>query len=218
MAKELPYFRFTVQDWQNGKISLESYELKGLFIDVCGYYWINDCHLTLAILNKKFSNATNLLQQLIELGILKHENRHDKVEIEFLNIQYDLLSEKRKRRQDAGSKGGNAKAKLKQKGSYKDKDKDNNKDNNRDFVDLLFLESFESWMMYKKQRNEAYKSIESEKAFYNKLLKLSNNNPVNAKSIIETSMANNWAGIFELKEQSKPQQLNRVVSKAKDLG
>ena len=129
MAKELPYFRFTVQDWQNGKISLESFELKGLFIDVCGYYWINDCYLTLAILQKKFSNAKGLLQELIELGILKHENRHDKVEIEFLNKQYDLLSEKRKRRQIAGSKGGNAKAMLKQKCSYKDKDKDKDKFN-----------------------------------------------------------------------------------------
>jgi hypothetical protein len=141
MAKELPYFRFTVQDWQNGKISLESNELKGFFIDVCGYYWINDCNLTLAILNKKFSNATNLLKQLIELDIIKHENRHDKVEIDFLNIQYDLLSEKRKLRQSAGSKGGNAKAMLKQKGSYKDKDKDNNKDNLQKPVKCFFKDS-----------------------------------------------------------------------------
>ena len=37
MAKELPYFRFTVQEWQNGKISLESYELQGLFMSRCGY-------------------------------------------------------------------------------------------------------------------------------------------------------------------------------------
>ena len=34
MAKELPYFRFTVQEWQNGDIGIESYELKGLFIDI----------------------------------------------------------------------------------------------------------------------------------------------------------------------------------------
>ena len=139
MAKELPYFRFTVQDWQNGKISLESYELQGLFISICGYYWINDCHLTLAILQKKFSNATTMLKELIDLGILKHENRHDKIEIEFLNRQYDLLSENRKRRQSAGSKGGNAKAMLKQKGSYKDKDKD--KDKERDSKQTLFKNS-----------------------------------------------------------------------------
>ena len=130
MAKELPYFRFTVQDWQNKDISLESYELKGLFIDICGFYWINDCNTTLTILKKKFSNATILLDELVKLDIIKHEKKHDKIEIDFLNKQYDLLSEKRKLRQSAGSKGGNAKAMLKQKHSYKDKDKD--KDNNKE--------------------------------------------------------------------------------------
>ena len=132
MAKELPYFRFTVQDWQNGKISLESFELQGLFISISGYYWINDCSLTLTMLHKKFSNAKNLIKELIDLQIIKHEIKHDKIEIEFLNIQYDLLSENRKARQSAGSKGGKAKAMLKQKPSYKDKDKDNNKDKDKD--------------------------------------------------------------------------------------
>jgi len=130
MATELPYFRFTVQEWQNGDISLERFELQGLFISICGFYWLQDCSITLALLQKKFN--TNMIQELIDLGILKHENRHDKIEIVFLNKQYDLLSEKRKQRQIAGSKGGNAKAKLKQKGSYKDKDKD--KDNNKDKI------------------------------------------------------------------------------------
>lgn len=124
MAKDLPYFRFTVQDWQNGKISLERYELQGLFISVCGYYWINDCNITMAMLQKKFSNAKALLGELVELGILKHEIKHDKIKIDFLLTQQQLLSEKRKRRQDAGSKGGNAKAMLWQNRSYKDKDKD----------------------------------------------------------------------------------------------
>lgn len=141
MAKELPFFRFTVQDWQNGKVSLESYEIQGLFINVCGYYWINDCTITLAMLRKKFSNAIPMLEQLIELGIIKHENRHDKVEIEFLNLQYDLLSEKRKRRQEAGSMGGNATAMLKQKSSYKYKDNNKDKDNSKDkFKPPEFLE------------------------------------------------------------------------------
>lgn len=132
MAKELPYFRFTAAEWLNDDISLESYELKGLFIDICAYYWSQDCILTLVKLEKKFSNATILLQRLIETDIIKHENKHDKIKIDFLLTQYDLLSEKRKVRQDAGSKGGNAKAMLKQKFSYKDKDKDKDKENNKD--------------------------------------------------------------------------------------
>lgn len=119
MAKELPYFRFTASEWLNDDISLESYELKGLFADVCAYYWTQDCDCTLDRLNKKFSNATILLQQLVKSNIIKHENKHDKIKIDFLLTQYDLLSEKRKLRQDAGSKGGNATAMLKQKDSYK---------------------------------------------------------------------------------------------------
>lgn len=211
MAKELPYFRFTVQDWQNGKISLESFELQGLFISICGYYWINDCSLTLAMLQKKFSNAKILIKQLIDLGIIKHENRHDKVEIEFLNIQYDLLSEKRKVRQSAGSKGGKAKAMLKQKPSYKDKNKDNNKDNDKEYIEPAFLESFETWMTYKSERKESYKSDLSKKTFYNNLIKLSNNNPETAKLIIEQSIANNWAGIFELKITPNGNKANQMV-------
>lgn len=53
MSKELPYFRFTSAEWLNDDISLESYELKGLFIDICAYYWSQDCILTLAKLEKK---------------------------------------------------------------------------------------------------------------------------------------------------------------------
>lgn len=161
MAKELPYFRFTVQDWQNGKISLESYELQGLFISICGYYWINDCELTLNILLKKYKNEVNLISELIDLGILKHEKRHDKIEIEFLNLQYDLLSEKRKLRQNAGSKGGNAKAKLKQKDSYKDKD--NNKDKDKDkltSIEKSYPTEFEFLDYCKIILNEKYNPLE----------------------------------------------------------
>ena len=124
MANELPYFRFTVQAWQNGKIGVERSELKGLFMDICGYYWVQDCHMTLPLLEKKFPNDKNMIKELIDLGILKHERRHNRIEVEFLVNQRLLLNEKRKARQDAGSKGGKAKAKLKQNLSYKDNNKD----------------------------------------------------------------------------------------------
>lgn len=167
MASELPYFRFTVQEWQNGNISLERFELQGLFISICGFYWLQDCSITLALLQKKFN--TNMIQELIDLGIIKHENRHDKIEIVFLNKQYDLLSEKRKLRQSAGSKGGNAKAKLKQKGSYKDKD--NNKDNDKIKTDAkkhlefyqpcldFWLKEFHPDWTFGGQQGKALKSI-----------------------------------------------------------
>lgn len=201
---ELPYFRFTVSAWQNGKIDIERNELKGIFISICGFYWLQDCSVTLDLIQKKFPNDINLIKELIDLGIILHEKRHNKLQIEFLNKQFDLLSEKRKLRQAAGSRGGNAKAMLKQKRSYKDKDNNKDKDKDKkedyDFLNPDFVEIFFSWMTYKIKRKEKYKSIESEKLFYDKLLALSNGNPVMAKEIIKQSMANNWAGIFELKE------------------
>lgn len=233
MAKELPYFRFTVQDWQNGKISLESFELQGLFISVCGYYWINDCSITLAMLQKKFSNATSLLQQLVDLDIIKHEKRHDKVEIVFLNEQYDLLSEKRKRRQEAGSKGGNAKAMLKQKGSYKDKD--NKKDNNKDKDKIITSPEIESiftgsvwdneemnrawnkWITYKKDEfKERYKSRETEKTAGRKLWTLAGGVQSVAIQIIDESIAQHYKGLFELKNGTTKQPTARLGENSHD--
>ena len=132
--KELPYFRFTVAEWLNGDISMESYEHKGLFADICAWYWFKDCSITKAMLEKKFDQS-NWIQDLIDCGVIKVDV--DNIQISFLNDQFDILSEKRKARQTAGSKGGkqkssNAKAKLKQKSSYKDKDKYKEKDNNKE--------------------------------------------------------------------------------------
>lgn len=129
MSKELPYFRFTASQWLNDDISLEEYPVKGLFADICAYYWFKDCSITKAMLYKRYSNAKALLKHLFSNGIIKTINGSEFIEIKFLNEQFDLLSEARKRRQNAGAKGGkkrssNAIAMLKQSSSYKDKDKD----------------------------------------------------------------------------------------------
>ena len=133
MSKELPYFRFTAFEWLNDDISLEDYQTKGVFIDVCAYYWFKDCSITKAMLEKRFSAVIPVIELLFESGIIKFRNGDDFIEISFLNKQFDELSELRKQRQSAGSKGGKqraskAKAKLKQNPSYKDKDKDKDKD------------------------------------------------------------------------------------------
>jgi len=128
MANNLPYFRFFVQEWQNSRVSIENFKVQGLYINICAYYWVNDCDLKLSTLQKKFKGCKVLINELIKIGLIKHEKRHDKIQIDFLNNQYDLLSEKRKLRQAAGSRGGNAKAMLKQKVGY------NNNNNNKDKI------------------------------------------------------------------------------------
>lgn len=69
-----------------------------------------------------------------------------------------------------------------------------------DFVSENFIDVMVEWLLYKKDRRESYSSQKSLKACYNKLYNLSNGSPEKASKIVEQSMANNWAGLFELKE------------------
>lgn len=58
------------------------------------------------------------------------------------------------------------------------------------------------WLEYKKERKETYKSDRSIKSFITKLQNLSGNDSAIAREIIEQSFANNYAGVFELKNKS----------------
>ena len=140
MAKELPYFRFTSQEWQNGLISLESYHLKGLFMDICSYYWVQNCKVKENDLHKKFQCKIDV-KNLVNLKVLKL-NKKGEIKILFLDEQLRTLSKARKLKQLAGAKGGkqkssNATAQLKQNSSYKDKDKDKDKDKERKNIETV---------------------------------------------------------------------------------
>lgn len=182
MAKELPYFRFTVQEWQNGDISIEDYKLQGFFINLCCYYWLKDCNVTLSMVDKKFPNDKILVEKLINLSIIKHEKNTDFLSIIFLNEQFDVLSDLRKARVNAGSKGGKqksskAKAKLKQNSSYKDKNKDNNKDKDKDKSAPLLFEVIEYFKLNGYTESSAIKAFN----YYN-----SNNwNDKNNKKVVD---------------------------------
>ncbi len=72
----------------------------------------------------------------------------------------------------------------------------------RDFLQELdgeYQEIVREWLTYKRERKETYKSVRSMQAFVAKLTKLSQGNPRIAREIINQSIANNWAGIFQLK-------------------
>lgn len=133
--KELPYFRFTVSEWLNDDISLESLETKGLFIDVCSYYWFKDCYVSWQMLRKRFANAEQLLKQLIESKIIKISD-DEFIYIKFLDIQYEKASHLSSIRSKCAKMKGlqnkqkqsKSKAIAKQKHIYKDKEKDKEKD------------------------------------------------------------------------------------------
>lgn len=79
----------------------------------------------------------------------------------------------------------------------KDKDKDMVKDME---IRPEYFATFLNWLHYKRKRGESYKDKDSTFLAYKKLLKLSSENPIAAVEIVEQSMANNYAGLFELKK------------------
>lgn len=107
--KELPYFRFTVAEWMNGNISYEADNIKGVFADICAFYWFRDCSVTKAMLKKSFSNKEAELKVLFDNKIIKENIEDNLINILFLDEQYPIALESRKRRQKAGRKGGKKK-------------------------------------------------------------------------------------------------------------
>jgi hypothetical protein len=86
MAKELPYFKFEPNQWENGNIQMLSREDKGLFIDICSMYWsrLGDVPAKLAIQKLCAGNAT-ALDSLCDEKII--EVIDDNIYIKFLSEQ-----------------------------------------------------------------------------------------------------------------------------------
>ena len=63
-----------------------------------------------------------------------------------------------------------------------------------------FYPIFLKWLEYKKQRRESYKSERSLKTCYNQLVKYAEGSAAYADYIVDRSIANNWQGLFPLKQ------------------
>lgn len=107
------------------------------------------------------------------------------------------------------SNGNAIKEKKRKEKKVKNSIEDNSKTKPFEWIDENFIDVFILWMDYKKSRKESYKNEKSQEAFYNKLIKLSSGSPIKAKDIIEQSMANNWAGIFDLKTRQQKEEISR---------
>lgn len=112
MSKELPYFKFYVNEWITGDITLEDYAVQGLFTNICAYYWSKECKCTLTMINKKFKGMDDEIKLLISTKIMKVDS-HDNLHINFLLEQkneWKLLS---KTNAENGKKGGRPKTETK---------------------------------------------------------------------------------------------------------
>ncbi len=71
-----------------------------------------------------------------------------------------------------------------------------------DGLDPPWQEMMLTWLNYKRSRNERYKSELSAAKCLEQLRRLSEQNANTAQQILDQSIANNWAGLFELKRQA----------------
>jgi len=108
MAKDLPYFKFFCSEWSDGDITLESFESQGLFINICAYYWSNECVISLDKTKKKFKQCNQIcFDNLIDSGIIKIIDGN--ISINFLNEQQGERSSKSLKNSENGKKGGRPK-------------------------------------------------------------------------------------------------------------
>jgi hypothetical protein len=85
----------------------------------------------------------------------------------------------------------------------------NNRNNN---IPKGFEKVIEKWLNYKQKRRETYKNEQQIQIMINRLIKISNNSPDIANEIIEQSIANNYAGFFELKGSKNANRRNNKAT------
>jgi len=66
-------------------------------------------------------------------------------------------------------------------------------------IEESFVPILRMWLDYKRGRGQTYKTQKSFELMAEQLIKLSRGDPQTADMIVKQSMANNWAGLFELK-------------------
>ena len=97
------------------------------------------------------------------------------------------------------------------------KDKDKVKEQKNIEISFLGNEIIEYWDLWKdyksKQFKFKYKTVQSEQAAFDDLVRLSEKNCKNAIEIIKQSMANGWKGLFELKISQNKTLSHKSVGK-----
>jgi len=209
MAKDLPYFKFFCSEWSDGDVTLESYEAQGLFINICSYYWSNECIVTYKKLLKKFRGYELILDQLKNENIFKL-NKDETICISFLDEQQNERNEKSKIK----SRGGKASAEARK---LKKEQKVNTSLTENEHV--LNSCSTESQLLREEKRRE--EKIREEKTVLktnfnksNEVLKMFDETTIqNAERILKTNKANIRIRLEEFLEIEKltPTFVNRPL-------
>jgi uncharacterized phage protein (TIGR02220 family) len=102
MSKQLPYYQFEPAEHLAGDIQMCSLAAQGLFENIKCVYWIKGCELTLKQLKGRF-NEPELIKELTENNILKINDQE--ICIDFLDVQFNEITKRKKLLSEAGKKG-----------------------------------------------------------------------------------------------------------------
>jgi len=109
MAKELPYFKFDAAEWINGSITLEDFEVQGLFVNICAHYWFKSGLLSLSEIKRRLSGSKpEAFQSLIDQNIIAIVD--GMIRIGFLDEQLEERKAQSDQNSANGRKGGRPKA------------------------------------------------------------------------------------------------------------
>ena len=107
MAKSLPYFKFYCSEWNDGDVTLEDYKTQGVFINICSYYWSQECDISEEKLLKRFKKSQKQIENLTKAEIIFFIN--GKLLIKFLEKQWLEREVIKHKNQANGLKGGRPK-------------------------------------------------------------------------------------------------------------
>ena len=104
--KSLPFFKFGVEEWDVGHISTYPYDLQGLFLNICIFYWRRGCKVTESQLRRKFPELSDdIYEHFLNDKILKEKK--PLILISFLDRQWVDFEMKSKQAKENISKRWN---------------------------------------------------------------------------------------------------------------
>ena len=87
---------------------------------------------------------------------------------------------------------------------------------NLDFISEDFKDIFYTWLDYKRERRERYKTQSSLETAYKRMLNLGNSDRLQVRLVVEQSIGNNWAGLFALRERKNAATGTHATDKIKE--
>jgi len=186
MAKDLPYFKFFCSEWNDGDITLEDYKIQGLFINICSYYWSNECNINFKTLKKKFKHNVDDIDYLLSEGLIKSID--DYVSISFLDEQ----KTDREQQSKIKSKGGKASAEARR---LKKLQQESNV-NSTEIEQVLNLSSTENQVLREEKKREdkkrekkphKFETKEFKEELWQYLKEYTEKNKLDAKKVIAES-------------------------------